>query len=155
MSDNTVMYTPSILKYNVSFQPNPSVGNYTPDKIVFKNVSQLLITMTSTGQQCQVKERGGIPARKRRIGQRKKKLPIEKDSNASVKNDKEKQEEKNEKIENSEEEEKVAKKTDIANKVKLEEIGYININNIKDENGNAKIEEFKKNIKEKQNHISL
>ena len=92
MSDNTVMYTPSILKYTVSFQPNPSVGNYTPDKIVFRNVSHLLITLDSSGQLCQVKERGGMAARKRRIEYRKQKLPNGKDSNASVKHDKEKQE---------------------------------------------------------------
>ena len=79
MSDNTVMYTNTstskVLKYTISFQPNPSVGNYTPDKIVFKNVSHLLITLDSSGQLCQVKERGGLAARKRRIEYRKQKLP--------------------------------------------------------------------------------
>ena len=137
MSDNTVMYTPSILKYNVSFQPNPSVGNYTPDKIVFKNVSQLLITMTSTGQQCQVKERGGIPARKRRIEYRKQKLPNEKDSNASVKNDKEKQEIQKVELPKDNEntkEEKVANETDIANE---------------DKKHQKKLEEIRNNIKER------
>ena len=71
--NNTVMYTPNILKYTVTFQPN-NVGSCTPDKVVFKNVSQLLITMTSTGQQCQIREGGGIPSRKRRTEQRKKNL---------------------------------------------------------------------------------
>ena len=106
------MYTP---KYTVTFQPN-NVGNYTPDKIVFKNVSQLLITMTSTGQQCQIREGGGIPSRKRRTEQRKMNLlnDIKEDENKK--------------------EEKVA--TDIAK----------SNNNIKDENGNAKIEEMKNQI---------
>ena len=65
--NNTTMYT---TKYTVTFQPN-NVGSYTPDRIVFKNVSQLLITMTSTGQQCQIREGGGMPSRKRRTEQRK------------------------------------------------------------------------------------
>ena len=119
-SDNiTVMYTPNILKYTVTFQPN-NVGSCTPDKIVFKNVSQLLITMTSTGKQCQIREGGGIPSRKRRTEQRKMNLlnDIKEDENKK--------------------EEKVA--TDIAK----------SNNNIKDENGNAKIEEMKNDMIEHQ-----
>ena len=96
MSDNTVMYTNTskVLKYTISFQPNPSVGNYTPDKIVFKNVSHLQITLDSSGQLCQVKERGGMAARKRREEFRKQKLPNGKDSNASIEDAKEKQKKK-------------------------------------------------------------
>ena len=81
--NNTIMYTP---KYTV----------YTPDRIVFKNVSQLLITMTSTGQQCQIREGGGMPSRKRRTEQRKMNLLNdikEEENNEHPKEEKDKKEE--------------------------------------------------------------
>ena len=105
------MYTPNILKYTVTFQPN-NVGSYTPDRIVFKNVSQLLITMTSTGQQCQIREGGGMPSRKRRTEQRKMNLlnGIEKEDNEHPKEEKDKKEE------------EVAIKDENENAKKIEEI---------------------------------
>ena len=79
----------SELQYTVSFQPS-KVGNYTPDIIVFKNVSHLKITLDSSGQLCQVKERGGMAARKRRNEYRKQKMPNGEDFNVNHKDEKEK-----------------------------------------------------------------
>ena len=64
---NITMYTPP--RYTVTFQPN-TVGGHTPDRITFKNVTNLIISMDSTGQQCQIREGGGKPSRRRRTEQR-------------------------------------------------------------------------------------
>ena len=105
------MYT---AKYTVTFQPN-NVGGHTPDRIVFKNVSHLLITMDSTGQQCQIREGGGMPSRKRRTEQRKVSLlnGIEKEDKEHPKEEKDKKEEEVAIKDEREEHKKIIEKNDI------------------------------------------
>ena len=87
------------LLYTVSFQPN-IVGNFAPDIIIFKNVSHLKIVLESSGELCQVKQRGGIGSKNRRNERRQEK--IKKEPNRNTK----KEENEKEKIEKETEDEK-------------------------------------------------
>ena len=92
-------YTSTPLQYTVSFQPN-KVGNFAPDIMIFKNVSHLKILLESSGELCQVKQRGGIGSKNRRNEWRQEK--IKKEPNRNTK----KEENEKEKIEKETEDEK-------------------------------------------------
>ena len=88
---NITMYTPP--RYTVTFQPN-AVGGHTPDSITFKNVTNLIISMDSTGSRCQIREGGGKPSRRRRTEQRilNKINGLEKEEQEDPKEEKDKKE---------------------------------------------------------------
>ena len=96
------MSEPKKMLYNITFRPDKS-NNLSPDFVTFKCISQIRITVSDTGELCQVKQRGGHGARIRRNKnrqERKQTQPIgnEKEENENAKRDKdEKEEEKNEK----------------------------------------------------------
>ena len=127
MYNSTTTTSPgsAALVYSITFRPN-SVGS--PDLVTYRGISNINITLYNTGESCTIKQRGGQGARFKRYKTRQemnKNLTIEKDSNDM-------KEDENKKVE------KVA--TDIAK----------SNNNIKDENGNAKIEEMKNDMIEHQ-----
>ena len=66
------------LLYTVSFQPH---GNSTPDIVVYKGVSRLSVVLESSGELCNIKERGGVGARRRRQENRQEKIKKEHNGN--------------------------------------------------------------------------
>ena len=87
------------LLYTVSFQPN-IVGNFTPDIIIYKNVSNLKVVLESSGELCNIKQRGGLGARRRRQKNRREMIKKvhngkEKEENVTDINEKEKEDVKN------------------------------------------------------------
>ena len=103
------------LQYTVSFQPN-NVGNFTPDIIIFKTVSHLKIILESSGELCQVKQRGGFGSKKRRNERRHERI-----QKKPIGNEKEEENEKEEKNEKKEEDEKDIDNEREIHRKKLEE----------------------------------
>ena len=73
MSEHKKLYTSTPLLYTISFQPNKS-NNLSPDLITFKGISHLRIILQDSGELCQVKQRGGLGARKRRKENRQERI---------------------------------------------------------------------------------
>ena len=111
-SPSTSTRTSAPLIYTITFKPN-SAGS--PDLVTYRGISNISITL-STGVSCTVKQRGGMAARTRRNELRMKRLP---NDNASVENDKEKQEENNIKDENGN-----AKIEEFKNNIKERQISH-------------------------------
>ena len=85
-SPGTSTRTSAPLIYSITFKPN-TAGS--PDLVTYRGISNINITLYSTGESCTIKQRGGQGARYKRYKTRqemKKNLPIEKDSNAMNKN---------------------------------------------------------------------
>ena len=73
MSEHKKLYTSTPLLYMISFQPNKS-NNLSPDLITFKGISHLRIILQDSGELCQVKQRGGLGARRRRNENRQERI---------------------------------------------------------------------------------
>ena len=72
--------------YNITFRPDKSNNNLSPDFVTFSQVSQVCITVSDTGELCAIKQRGGQGARYKRYKTRQewkltKPTGIEKENN--------------------------------------------------------------------------
>ena len=98
MSEHKKMYTSTPLLYTITFQPNKD--HLSPDQVTFKGISHLKVSLSLSGESCQVKQRGGLGARKRRKENRHERLetkPIGKKERDEKKKGKEKEKKRNRK----------------------------------------------------------
>ena len=96
-SPGTTTRTSAPLIYSITFKPN-SAGS--PDLVTYRGISNINVTLYSTGESCTIKQRGGHGARVRRYKTRQEMkqtqpIGIEKEENENAKEKKDEKEKEN------------------------------------------------------------